>query len=320
MYYLTAGEFNNSKQISKLTSNTETANKIMDRLYDGRLNVDRVINKIFTQTSFTEKEYDGIIMVLTVGDLLPPNQQIDNYLAMAYFFALQVNNISNNNKLNKNIPSPYLAKSTAVAFNWSVEEYIDHEESLSDQLSMGTNITFKCRFTYIFNKFTISIPVVQVKKGFLRKKTVGYMIDPSPKAFGVFSYGNVDENYKLPKSYLLNLLDVNNIKSFIFNDYTDILMTIDRTNSASIVLELLYVNNFFGICSFSIDEGQAWIEDDDLLYIESNRAPKYDNDDEDHSVPASWENLQNHKYRAIINNRKPYISYKYNNKIALLAN
>lgn len=321
MYYLRTGDINNSREINNLQQHNETADLFMTMIYNHQLNVDDIIENIYQLETFDMKVYNRICYLLTLGDELPPEKSLDIMMATAHFFCLQVNVLSIQNRSDKRIPSAYLAVKTAQAFNWNYDEYVNSEESLADNLKKDM-LYVSVHFTYLLNEITFQIPITEVKKGFLRKKAVGFMIDTSLSAYGIMNIGNNQENYKVPKSFILDLVQnqINANAQYIFNEKSDLILAIDRTNSQQIMLDLLYINGFFGICSYTPDgDSEIWVDgDDDLLYVNSRVVPNYDQDEE--TISATWQKIREHLYRALTTHSKLYVSYKHGNKIYLMAN
>jgi hypothetical protein len=326
MYYLVSGDINNSKHLDALSHNSVLYEELMQNIENGVLNVKAKIDEIFENENISRNNYDLIIMILTMSDMFGPEDALSQYEAASYYFCLQVNIISAENRAGKRIPSPYLAIKTARSYNWDYASYIDSEESIGNNISNSQYFEFCFKFSYILNEFTFQVPVVQVKKGFLIKRNVGYMIDPNPNAYCIFTIGNDNERHKMPKSYLLKLLEDNmkNTKKFIMNDVADIIINVDRHNSAEYILELLYINGFFGICTYNNkDDSKFWVDDeDDNFYVESLDMPYFKEDkDEDEVFSAfKWQKIREHLFRAIHYNRKPYISYIYSNNVVFLSN
>lgn len=318
MYFLRSGDMTNAKQYDLLSHNSLAFEDIMSAVYNGYINYHEVIERLFTLDVDLKEQFDYIACFLTLGDSVP--DQIDVYKATAYFFCLVVNFVSYEKKLDKHVPSPYLAVKTAQAWNWDYAEYLNADETLEDQLS-DESFTVPITFKYILNELTFTIPLVKIKKGFLRKKDIGYILDTNLNTFGVFTIGNNPEKYKIPKGYLMDLMNDQIIanSSYIFKTPGDLLLAIDKRGSASTMLDVLYINNFFSVATFINDGGNLWVDkDDDLLYVENRQAPNYDGDP-DYNTTAVWEKVKEHLFRAITLNRKLYISYKQGNNIALMS-
>lgn len=323
MYYLRTGDINNSREINNLQQHNDVADMFMNMIYAHTLKVDEIIEAIYQSDTFDTKVYNRICYLLTLGDLLPPEDFIDFYLAVSHYFCLQVNVLASDNRSDKRVPSPYLAIKTAQAFNWDYSEYIKSEETLADNLQKETMVV-SLRFSYLLNEITIQIPVTEVKKGFIRKKSVGYMLDTSLSSYGIMNIGNNKDNYKVPKSYILSLMDdrIVSDEKFIFEDKLSFASAIDRFNSASIMLDVLYINGFFGVGTYTNDSGEeVYVDaDDGLLYVTSRELPTYDEYEDDVGSPVKWEQVREHLYRALTSNHKLYVSYRYGNKIVLMTN
>ena len=319
MFYLKSGDMNNERHIDILSNNSILLEEILSDIEHNNINYEEKLENIFTKDDMEKGEYELICCILTVGDLIPVEKQLDYFTATAYYFCLQVNFLNKFHDSDKKVASPYLAVKTAQAWHWDYAEYLNAEETVNDQLSSETMIQ-PIHFSYILNELTFYVPVVAVKKGFLRKKTIGYMLSPDLNSYGAFTVGTHQNKYKLPKSALMELMEQNihSNKSYIFEDKANMFILIDRHSTASTMLEVLYINGFFGMCSFTTEDGNVWVDDqDDLLYVENKTAPSYNEGEE--NVPATWEKVREHLFRAITHNRKLYISYLYNNNIALLS-
>ena len=317
MYFLKSGDVTNVEYQDMLSHNNPFYDELLTGIENREISYPKILMEIF-EDEISSERYELIASVLTISDSVPNEYQLDQFTAMAFWFALQVNTLNKEFDSDKSIQAPYLALRAAVSWNWDYAEYLESEETVNGQLS-PENVTIPISFSFILNELTLTIPVVKVKKGFLHKKEVGYMLDTNLKSCGIFKVGTNEDSYKLPKSHIMELIDksIASQQSYIYKTPTDLTMAIDTHNTGGTVLDMLYLNGFFGIASVQ-KEGDIWVDaQDDLLYVQSRNAPVYVEGEE--NVPATWEKLREHLYRALLFKKKLYISYTTNSKVILMS-
>lgn len=307
----------NVKETHFIQSNQDLGEYILSSIENGRFDVYEVLNSIYTEENLNDGQVSLVIYILTMGDLLPGQMFMDHQTAMGHFFCLQVNKYCDEHHIEKRIPSSYLAFKIAHSVNFNYSDYINGEESLKEQLSQD-NIVFRHKFRCLLNEVTLSIPIVRVKKGFLKRKTVGYMLDPDYKVFGSFQIGYNDTKYRLPKSFIIDLLinKINTNKSYIFTDEFDLYGSIPFDDPNNTICELLQINNFYSIGSFNIEDQNLDVRENELVYAEGKRAPMFNEGEE--NVPATWQKVTEYLYRMLTYNCHLYVSYKINNTIFIM--
>ena len=308
----------NKDHIRWLSENPHMGEYLLSLIEYHQLSVDALIESIFTSDFFTKKDYNKILYVLTLSDLIMNDTQLDSFMANAYFFCLTINYRCSKDRDVKKVPDVSLAVKTAQAFDWDYQEYLESNVEVKGSLQSETqniDVLFYC----ILNKMTLYIPVVEVHKGLFKKKMVGYMIDPKINAKGIFTIGNYDEKFVLHKTNIYKLfkeaLDKN--KSLIFHDKNDLFnyMTLDNHQ---LVLEILQINGFFPLASIRKEDIHSWVdEQDNYIYIESRYSPRYEQNTED--VRATFEKLNDHLYRALPTTRSNfYVTFSNRSKLIMM--
>jgi len=322
MYFLRCGiddhEESNSEQISYLTNDYDMEEYILSQIENNELHVDDVINLIYTEDHIGAGDLYLIKCILTIGDDLPKQYYMDHFKAMGHYFSLQVNLYCSEHRLDdRRIPAAYIGLRASSAYQFDHMNWIAAEASLQEQLA-PENIIVPIQFKCTYTEMVLSIPVVQIKKGFLRKKAVGYMLAPGYKVCGSFTIGNNTTKYRLPKSYIFDLLvkKINNNKSYVFQSKDDFSMNIPLYDDNNTISDLLQINSFYSIGSFDINSDNIYMEND-LVYVDSKTFPVFNEGEE--NVPMVWERLRDHLFRILTHNGHFYIPYIYKDTVYILA-
>ena len=156
MYYLRTGDMNNSAQIAFLQKNNDLAELMLEQIHTGAISFSNAMEEIFTNDDLSSAgTFDFLVYLLTLSDIVPPNDQLDMYVATAYYFSLIVNVLNIRHESDKKIPSAYLATKTAQAFNWDYAEYVNSEETVNGQLN-NEFVVLPIHFPYILNDLSSS--------------------------------------------------------------------------------------------------------------------------------------------------------------------
>lgn len=317
MYFLVSGDKNNAMFIKQLMDNPASSDYILGSLYSKHSSFRQKLEQMFTE-DLSKEDYIYYMYLLTLSDTAP--NPLDIFTATAFYFSLEVNYATSlNHNRGKKVPTIDLAVKTAQAFDFDYNAYLESDAELSNELEDETikvNLKFRC----ILNEFEFTIPVVKIKKGWLRKRDVGYRIKPGYNVYIIFAIGNDDELHRMPLAYYLRLTDeyTKGNGSYIFKDKADFNIMINRTDDNT-MREVLHINGFYGVCSYDNEGNSIWVdENDDYLYVQGKNPPVFNGYDEE-SIPAGWERLRDGLFRAFMDSNKFYISYISHNRIILLS-